>query len=300
MTDASPAEEPGPHAVVPGAHAPLAAGELVILVDRKGRRYLRTLREGGRFHTHAGFLPYDKIIGGPEGAAHRTSGNMELTVLRPTREDFHLEMERGAQIVYPKDQATIVAAADIRPGCEVVEAGAGSGALTMALLAAVGPSGRVVSYERREDHLAVARRNVERFLGGEPPNWELRGADLADDLADLRTNRIVLDLTDPWSFVEGAGAALAPGGVVLAYSPTVPQVMRFTEALWDDGRFGDLETTESLVRAWNVEGLSVRPEHRMVAHTGFVTTARRVLPVDEGGPARPHRPPGPGVVWIDE
>ncbi len=300
--DGPPADPPAaPGAVVPGTHAPLAAGELVVLVDRRDRRYLRTLEAGGRFHTHAGYLEHDELIGASEGSAHRTSEGMELTVLRPTREDFVLETERGAQVVYPKDQAAIVAAADIRPGCHVVEAGAGSGALTLALLAAVGPSGRVVSYERRSDHLAVARRNVARFLGAEPDNWEVHERDVADDLADLLADRVVLDLTDPWSLVAPVAAPRAPGGLVLADTPTVPQVMRLTERLREDGRFGEVTTTETLERGWHVDGLSVRPDHRMVAHTAFLTTARRVLPEDGGGPRRrPRRPrEGPRIQWVD-
>lgn len=288
-------------AVAPGTHAPLEAGELAILVDRKGRRYLQTLTGGGEFHTHAGVLAHDDVIGSPEGSAHRTHRNMELTALRPTREDFVLEMERGAQVIYPKDQAMIVAAADIRPGCVVVEAGAGSGALTLALLDAVGSGGTVISYERREDHLEVARRNVATFLGDCPDNWHLRGADVGDELAELRPSRVVLDLTDPWLLVDPAGEALAPGGILAAYTPTVPQVMRLTEALRDDGRFGQVETSETLQRGWDVDGLAVRPQHRMVAHTGFLTVARRVPPRRAGGPGR-QRPPrtGPGIRWVDE
>lgn len=194
----------------------------------------------------------------------------------------------------------IVAEADLRPGCTVVEAGAGSGALTLALLAAVGPHGRVVSFERREDHARIARRNVERFHGGTPPNWELIDGDVVDGLAEIRAHRVVLDLLEPWLVVDAVAGALAPGGIVLSYTPTVPQVMRLTEACWEDGRFADVRTTESLVRGWDVDGLAVRPRHRMVAHTAFLTTARRVPSRDEGGPPRPRRKAdaaGAGVTW---
>jgi tRNA (adenine57-N1/adenine58-N1)-methyltransferase catalytic subunit len=287
--------------LLPGTDAPLAPGELVVLTDRRGRRYLVTLEAGGEWHSHAGLVPHDDLIGVVEGTAVRTNRNMEVTVLRPTREDFVLKMKRGAQVVYPKDQAMIVAAADVRPGCTVVEAGAGSGALTMALLAAVGPTGRVVSFERRDDHARVAERNVVRFLGGHPDNWELVDGDVTDGLAALRAHRVVLDLLEPWTVVEATAAALPPGGLVCSYTPTVPQVMRFTEALWDDGRFADVRTTETLVRGWDVDGLAVRPKHRMVAHTAFLTAARRVPARADGGPPRPRRKAdtGAGITWKD-
>jgi tRNA (adenine57-N1/adenine58-N1)-methyltransferase len=300
VSDQAATTDPTPAPVVlAGTDAPLAEGELVVLTDRKGRRYLVTLQAGEEWHSHAGVVPHDDLIGGREGTALRTNRNMEVTVFRPTREEFVLKMKRGAQVVYTKDQAMIVAAADVQPGCTVVEAGAGSGALTMALLAAVGPTGRVISYERRDDHLQHARRNVARWYGGEPDNWELRAGDLAEDLAGLSAHRIVLDLLEPWTMVEGAAEALAPGGIVLAYTPTVPQVMRFSERLWADGRFALVRTTETLVRPWDVDGLAVRPAHRMVAHTAFLTTARRVLRREEGGPPLPRRKldTGPAIDW---
>jgi tRNA (adenine57-N1/adenine58-N1)-methyltransferase catalytic subunit len=287
--------------VLPGTDAPLAAGELVVLIDRRGRRYLVSLEAGGEWHSHAGLVPHDELIGRTEGAAVRTNRNMEVTVLRPTREDFVLKMKRGAQVVYPKDQAMIVAAGDVRPGCTVVEAGAGSGALTLALLAAVGPTGRVISFEHREDHARIARRNVERFHAGAPDNWELETTDVVSGLAGRRAHRVVLDLLEPWTVVAAAGDALAPGGLLVTYTPTVPQVMRTTETLWADGRFSQVRTTETMVRGWDVDGLAVRPAHRMVAHTAFLTTARRVPSREEGGPPRPRRKAdtGPGIVWGD-
>jgi tRNA (adenine57-N1/adenine58-N1)-methyltransferase catalytic subunit len=290
-----------PAPVLPGTDSPLAAGELIVLIDRKRRRYLVTLEPGGQWHSHAGLVPHDDLIGVREGSAVRTNRNMEVLALRPTREDFILKMKRGAQVVYPKDQAAIVAAADIRPGCTVVEAGAGSGALTLALLAAVGPSGRVVSFERRSDHARIARRNVERFHGGLPTNWELRERDVVEGLADLSAHRLVLDLLEPWTVVPGAADALPPGAILIAYTPTVPQVMRLDETLWADGRFTDVRTTETLVRPWDVDGLAVRPAHRMVAHTAFLTTARRVPSREEGGPPPPRRKAatGAGVSWND-
>ena len=286
-------------AVLPGTDAPIGAGELVVLTDRRGRRYLVTLEPGSEWHSHAGVVTHDALIGVAEGTAVRTGRGMEVVVLRPTREDFVLKMKRGAQVVYPKDQAMILAGADIRPGCTVIEAGAGSGALTLALLAAVGPSGRVVSFERREEHAVVARRNVTRFLGAHPDTWELVEGDVVDLLPSYRAHRVVLDLLEPWTVVDAAATALAPGGIVLAYVPTVPQVMRVTEALHDDGRFTAIRTTETLVRPWDVDGLAVRPAHRMIAHTAFLTTARRVPPREDGGPPPPRRKAaaGGGVVW---
>jgi tRNA (adenine57-N1/adenine58-N1)-methyltransferase catalytic subunit len=275
--------------VLPGTDAPLAAGELVLLVDRKGRRYLVDLEPGAEWHSHGGLVTHDALIGACEGSAIRTGKGMEVTVLRPTREDLVLKMPRGAQVVYPKDQAMIVALADIRPGATVLEAGAGSAALTMALLDAVGPTGRVISVERREDHARIARRNVERFLGGAPDTWELHLADVVDVLRSVRVHRVVLDLLEPWLAVPGTAEALAPGGIVCTYTPGVPQVMRVSDALWADGRFHDVRTSETLVRPWDVDGLAVRPAHRMVAHTAFLTTARRVPARDAGGPARRRR-----------
>jgi tRNA (adenine57-N1/adenine58-N1)-methyltransferase catalytic subunit len=284
-TSATP--PPGP--VLPGTDAPLAAGELVLLLDRKGRRYLVDLEPGAQWHSHGGLVEHDALIGAREGSAISTGKGMEVVVLRPTREDVILKMRRGAQVVYPKDQAMIVAMADIRPGCTVLEAGAGSGALTMALLAAVGPTGQVVSVERREDHARIARHNVERFHRGPPENWQLLTADVVDVLGTQRAHRVVLDLLEPWLAIPGTAETLAPGGIVCTYTPGVPQVMRVTDALWADGRFAEVRTTETLVRGWDVDGLAVRPAHRMVAHTAFLTTARRVPAREDGGPARRRR-----------
>lgn len=186
----------------------------------------------------------------------------------------------------------IVASADVRPGCTVVEAGAGSGALTLALLAAVGTEGRVISFEQREDHARIAERNVRRFLGTTPANWELTVEDVAEGIVDRSPHRVVLDLLEPWRVIGPAASALPPGGILVAYTPTVPQVMRLTEALWDDGRYMDVRTTETLVRPWDVDGLAVRPAHRMVAHTAFLTTTRRTPRREEGGPPPPRRKPG--------
>ncbi len=284
---------------LPGSAAPLAAGERVQLTDRKKRRYLVTLEPGEQWHSHAGTLDHDDIIGGPEGRSLRTTKNMEVTAFRPTRIDYLMKMKRGAQIIYPKDQARILALGDIRPGMTVVEAGAGSGAMTMALLDAVGPTGRVVSFERREDHLAVAEANVTEWFGEWPDTWDLRLGDIGVALADVPAHRIVLDLLEPWVLVESAAASLSPGGVLVAYMPTVTQVMRFTRAVTDSGWFTDIRSSESLDRGWDVDNLAVRPHHRMVAHTAFLTTARRAPRPEDGGPQASRTTHGPTVVFAD-
>jgi len=275
--------------VTPGTPDPLSDGELVVLRDERGRRSLVVLEAGGTWHSHSGAVAHDDLLGRPEGSIVRTPKGVEVIALRPTREDFVLKMRRGAQVVYPKDQAMIVALADVRPGMHVIEAGAGSGALSLALLDAVGPGGTVVSVERREDHAADARRNVERFHGGPVANWELVIGDVSDVLRDRAAHRVVLDLPEPWHCVGPAAGALAPGGILLTYLPSVPQVMQVTEALWDHGAYTDVATSETLVRGWDVDGVAVRPAHRMVAHTAFLTRARRVPTRAEGGPALPRK-----------
>jgi tRNA (adenine57-N1/adenine58-N1)-methyltransferase len=273
----------------PGDPLLLGAGELIVLRDERGRRSLIELREGGTWHSHSGAVEHDRLIGAPEGTSVATPKGVEVVALRPTREDFILKMQRGAQVVYPKDQAMIIGLADIRPGMRVVEAGAGSGALTLALLDAVGPDGSVHSVERREDHAVDARRNVERFRSGAVANWVLEVGDVADVLAATTAHRVVLDLPEPWHALDGAAVALAPGGLIITYLPSVPQVMQITEALWSHGSFTDVATSETLVRGWDVDGMAVRPAHRMVAHTAFLTRARRVPPRSEGGPPLPRK-----------
>lgn len=284
---------------VPGSPDALAPGDRVMLTDRKHRRYVIVLEAGAQWHSHGGGIDHDDLIGRPEGIVVRTTKNMELTVFRPTRTDFMMKMGRGAQVIYPKDQAMILSLADIRPGMTVVEAGAGSGALTMALLDAVGPAGRVISFERRADHLEVAERNVEEWFGRRPDNWEVRHGDVVVGLSDVRAHRIVLDMLEPWLVVPAATRTLAPGGILTAYMPTVTQVMRFDQACIASEVFVQRATTETLVRGWDVDNLTVRPHHRMVAHTAFVTTTRRAAEHDRGGPA-PARPvSGPTVAFVD-
>jgi tRNA (adenine57-N1/adenine58-N1)-methyltransferase catalytic subunit len=259
-----------------GHPEPLSAGDKVLLVDRKERRYFFSLTPGSVYHFHGGAIAHDDVIGLPEASWVSSTKGVRLLVLRPSAADWTLKAPRGAQVVYPKDQAMIVGLADIAPGVTVVEAGAGSGALTAALLRAVGGTGTVVSFELRDDHADIAERNIVERFGGYPPNWRLERGDVRDGLAGLRCDRVVLDLLEPWEVVKAAAEALHPGGILLAYTPTVPQVMRLHEALDADGRWGMASTVETLLRGWHVDGLAVRPDHRMVAHTAFLTTARRL------------------------
>ena len=260
----------------PGHPDPLSQGEKVLLIDRKERRYFVVLEPGKDWHFHGGIVRHDDILGRPEGCHVRSTKGSTLLVLRPTSGDWTVKAPRGAQVVYPKDQAMIVALADVTPGVTVAEAGAGSGALTSALLRAVGPEGKVISFELRDDHADIAERNVIERFGEHPPNWELRRGDVIEGLPQVRCERVILDLLEPWEVLKAAGEALTPGGIVLAYTPTVPQIMRLHEAMADDPRWGFAKTVETLVRGWHVDGLAVRPDHRMVAHTAFLTTARRL------------------------
>ncbi len=262
---------------------PLVAGEPVRLTDPKGRSHLITLRPGASFHTHQGALSHDDVIGGPDGNVVRSSGGTPYVVFRPLLADFTLAAKRGAAVVYPKDAAQIVAFADVFPGARVLEAGAGSGALSCWLLRAVGEVGTVTSVERRADFAEIARRNVEQFFGGAPPAWRLvigefgTGAAPAGlDPASL--DRVILDMLAPWDCLPAAGEALAPGGLACCYVATTTQLSRTVEALRAHGGFDEPAAWESLVRGWHVEGLAVRPEHRMVGHTGFLVTARRLAP----------------------
>lgn len=257
---------------------PLQAGERVLLIDSRNRRYLVTLAGGKQFHSHAGSVDHDALIGQPEGSVVRSSGGAKLTVFRPTLADYVLKMKRGAQVVYPKDIALILVYADIFPGATVVEAGTGSGSLTLALSRAVGDSGRIISYELRDDHHAQAVANLTGWyesLGGTPENVELRVGDVFGDLGEVEPDRMVLDLPEPWHAVGTSTERLAPGGILCCYLPTVPQVSQLVETMRRGG-FGQIETMEGLIRTWNVEGQSVRPDHRMVAHTGFLVTGRKL------------------------
>lgn len=254
---------------------PLHDGEPVLLIDRKERRYLITLRRGAVSDLRGGKLQHDSLIGTVEGRLVETTRGERVLILRPTLSEFVLEMPRGAQIIYPKDLATILVAADIYPGAIVLEAGTGSGALTMALLRATGPSGRVYSYEVREEFARRAKQNIQQYLG-DVEHLHLRAQDIYDGIPDRPLDRLILDVPEPWRVVDHAAAALRSGGIVLSYVPTVPQATQMVESLRRSGSFTLLETVETFVRPWNIDGLSVRPAHRMVAHTAFPTTARRM------------------------
>jgi len=257
------------------------AGEPVQLTDPKGRSHLITLRAGASFHTHRGTLSHDDIIGGPDGNVVRSGGGTPYVVFRPLLADFTLAAKRGAAVVYPKDAAQIVAFADVFPGARVLEAGAGSGALSCWLLRAVGDQGTVVSFERRPDFAEIARHNVEQFFGGSPPAWQLVLGEFGrpgDDHGLVDFDRVILDLLAPWDCLEAAADILAPGGLACCYVATTTQLSRIVEALREHGGFDEPASWESLVRGWHVEGLAVRPEHRMVGHTGFLVTARRLAP----------------------
>jgi tRNA (adenine57-N1/adenine58-N1)-methyltransferase catalytic subunit len=265
---------------------PLEAGERVLLRDSKGRQYLITLRAGAHFHSHRGRLAHDDLIGGDEGRIARTDMGQRFLALRPTLADWVVKMPRGAQVIYPKVLALMIMTADVRPGMVVAEAGAGSGALSMALLQALVPDGRLTSFELRPEFAAQARANVEAWFGKLPEAWDLREGDVVEELPSLGTvDRVLLDLLDPWRVVPAAAGTLAPGGVLTCFVATIPQVMSTVDALKASGDFGLIATDEAILRPWHVDGLAVRPEHRMIGHTGYLVSARRV----EGDVERPRQ-----------
>ncbi|WP_424531882.1 tRNA (adenine-N1)-methyltransferase [Sphaerisporangium viridialbum] len=257
-------------------HGPFQPGDQVQLTDPKDKRHTVTLREGGVFHTHKGSIPHDDLIGRPEGSVVRSSGGTSYLAFRHLLEDYAVSMPRGAAVVYPKDAAQIVAMADIFPGARVVEAGVGSGALTCFLLRAVGESGRLTSYERRQDFADVARKNVEKFFGGPMEQWRLVVGDLVASLDEQDVDRVILDMLAPWECVDAVAKALTPGGVICCYVATTTQLSRTVETLRDHGSFTEPHSWETLVRDWHVEGLAVRPGHRMIGHTGFLVVSRRM------------------------
>ena len=258
---------------------PFVAGELVLLVDRKGRRYVVKLAEGGEFHTHAGAVAHDALIGQEEGVSARSTGGTRLSAVRPTLSDYVLAMPRGAQVIYPKDLAPMLFMADVFPGARVLEAGVGSGALSMTLLRA---GAHVVGYEVRPEFARRAKANVEAFLGDEAlDRYRVEARDVYEGIHETDLDRVVLDVPEPWNVVRHAEAALRRGGILVAYLPSVMQVAQLRTALAHSA-FAMAETVEVLVRSWHVDGQAVRPEHRMVGHTGFLSSARLV---DHGGPA---------------
>jgi tRNA (adenine57-N1/adenine58-N1)-methyltransferase catalytic subunit len=252
----------------------LRGGESVVFIDRKDRQYLRLLRPGGRIHIRGGAMQADNLIGQSEGSLVYNSGGEPFLMLRPTYAQLVPNLPRRAQVIYPKDIGPILLWGDIYPGATVVEIGTGPGALTIALLRAVGASGRVISYEARPDFVEMARQNIEQFHGP-APNWTLKLADASVGIEERDVDRLLLDVAEPWQLLEQIEQALRPGGLVMGYVPTVLQVKEWVDALRERG-FGAIEAMETLVRFWHVQARSVRPEHRMVAHTGFITVARRL------------------------
>jgi tRNA (adenine57-N1/adenine58-N1)-methyltransferase len=247
------------------------AGEQVLLIDTKKRRYLLILEPGKEFHSHSGVVAHDDVIGSDEGTAFRSTRGRVYTAIRPTLADFVFKMPRGAQVIYPKDLGAILLLADIFPGARVLESGLGSGALSMAMLRA---GADIVGYELREDFAARAQKNVAAFLGPDAlQRYQVELRDCYEGIDESGLDRVVLDLPEPWQVVKHAARALHPGGILVAYTPQITQAVQLREALAASA-FGMAETIEVLHRAWHIEGQSVRPDHRMVAHTGFLTHAR--------------------------
>ena len=254
------------------------AGDRVQLTDQKGKIYSITITPGKEWHTHKGWIVHDDLIGLPEGSVVSTSAGLKFTAFIPLLTDYVLSMPRGATIVYPKDAALIVGFADIFPGARVLEAGVGSGALTLSLLRAVGPKGSVHSVERREEFAANATSNIENYFGERPENWSLAIGSVQEQEFTEEFDRVILDMLAPWECVEMAAKVLRPGGVFMAYVATTTQLSATAEALKDDGHFTEPESFESMVRGWHHEGLAVRPQQRMIGHTGFLIFSRRMAP----------------------
>ena len=253
-------------------------GDRVQFTDPKGKLYSITLVPGGEWHTHKGWLKHDEIVGKPEGSIFITNGDLKFQAFRPLLGDYVLSMPRGATIIYPKDAAMILGVADIKPGVRVLESGIGSGALTLSLIRAVTDSGFVQSIEIRDDFAQISKNNVINYFGTEPKNWELVVGPFQEQKFEPEWDRVILDMLAPWECIEAAAAALVPGGVILAYVATTTQLSKFVEALKESDLFTEPESTETIVRGWHHEGLAVRPQHRMIGHTGFLTVARRMAP----------------------
>ncbi len=253
-------------------------GDRVQLTDAKGKLYSITLTKGAEWHTHKGMLKHDELVGLPEGSIVATNGELKFQAFRPLLADYVLSMPRGATIIYPKDAAMILGVADIGPNMRVLEAGVGSGALSIAILRAIGSDGYLHSVEIRDDFAKISEDNVTNYFVGKPKNWQLTVSALQDQKFDADYDRVVLDMLSPWECVETASAALVPGGVLLAYVATTTQLSKIAEAIKDCGNFTEPESSETIVRGWHHEGLAVRPQHRMIGHTGFLVFARRMAP----------------------
>jgi tRNA (adenine57-N1/adenine58-N1)-methyltransferase len=273
-------------------------GDRVQLTDPKGKLYSFTITPGKEWHTHKGWINHDDLVGLPEGSVVSTTAGLKFTAFIPLLADYVLSMPRGATIVYPKDAAMIIGVADIYPGARVLEAGVGSGALTLSLIRAVGPEGLVQSVERRSEFAENARTNIENYFGSRPTNWNLDIGSLQEQTYDHQFDRVVLDMLAPWECVAKAAEVLRPGGVLLAYVATTTQLSATAEAIKEDGHFTEPESSETIVRGWHHEGLAVRPQQRMIGHTGFLIFTRRMAPGVEVLPRR--RRPAKGVYGVAE
>ena len=269
-----------PENAYPRARTPgyFAAGDRIQLTDPKGKLYSFTITPGKEWHTHKGWIVHDELIGLPEGSVVSTTAGLKFTAFIPLLSDYVLSMPRGATIVYPKDAAMIVGVADVYPGAHVLEAGVGSGALSLSLLRAVGPGGSLDSFERREDFAEIARSNVENYFGSLPDHWSLTVGSVQEIDDEKIYDRVILDMLAPWECVEMAAKVLRPGGVFLAYVATTTQLSATAEALQSDGHLTEPDSSETSVRGWHHEGLAVRPQQRMIGHTGFLIQSRRMAP----------------------
>lgn len=273
-------------------------GDRIQLTDPKGKLYSFTIVAGKEWHTHKGWITHDDLIGMPEGSVVSTTAGLKFTAFKPLLSDYVLTMPRGATIVYPKDAAMIIGLADVYPGARVLEAGVGSGALTISLLRAVGSIGSVHSVERRKDFAEIARTNVDNYFSSSPENWQLTVGDLQDQNVADSYDRVIVDMLAPWECVDLAARALRPGGVFMAYVATTTQLSVIAEAMKGDGRFTEPESSETIVRGWHHEGLAVRPQQRMIGHTGFLIQSRKMAPGVEVLARR--RRPAKGAYGVSE
>ena len=253
-------------------------GDRVQLTDAKGKLYSITLKPGAEWHTHKGMLKHDDLVGLPEGSIVQTNGELKFQAFRPLLADYVLSMPRGATIVYPKDAAMILGVADIKPDVRVLEAGVGSGALSISIIRAIGKNGFLHSVEIREDFAQISDENVTNYFGARPENWQLTVGALQDQSFEKDYDRVILDMLSPWDCISTASKALVPGGVLLAYVATTTQLSKMSDAIKESGDFTEPESSETIVRGWHHEGLAVRPQHRMIGHTGFLIFARRMAP----------------------
>ena len=255
-----------------------SAGDRIQLTDPKGKMYTFTITPGKEWHTHKGWIVHNDLIGLPEGSVVSTSAGLQFTAFKPLLGDFVLSLPRGATIVYPKDAAMIIGVADVFPGAKVIEAGVGSAALSISLLRAIGPTGELTSFERREDFADIARENVRTYFGAVPTNWSLNIGSVQESSTDKKYDRVILDMLAPWECISFAAEVLRPGGVFLAYVATTTQLSMTAEAIKEDGHFTEPLSSETIVRDWHHEGLAVRPMQRMIGHTGFLIVTRRMAP----------------------